>query len=137
VKEKTTMPLEKPIAAEQGWKDVPAPEMIKWDRPGETIAGVFVSATTVQIDGKGVLQYTFQLGDKTLKCLATYDLRQKISPAHRGCQMRIKYLGEDENIRGGPNNTAMKVFSVQYKGSAAPPQPNAHGVTITDEDIPF
>lgn len=129
--------LEKPLPPETGWKDVPAPELVKWEKVGETIAGVLVSASTVQIDGKGVLQYTFQLGEKSLKCLATYDLRQKITSAHRGCQMRIKYLGEDDNIRGGPNKTPMKVFSVQFKGTAQPAEPNAHGVTVTDDDIPF
>ena len=79
--------LEKPLPPETGWKDVPAPELVKWEKVGETIAGVLVSASTVQIDGKGVLQ--------------------------------------------------MKVFSVQFKGTAQPAEPNAHGVTVTDDDIPF
>lgn len=131
------MPLEKPIAAEQGWKEIPAPELIKWEKAGEMIAGILVAIAPVQIEGKPVLQYTLAIGEKTLKCLATYDLRQKITRAHVGCQLRIKYLGEDENIRGGPNNSPMKVFSVQFRGTATHTEPNAHGVNITDEDIPF
>jgi hypothetical protein len=126
--------LQKPPTPEAGWKEVPAPELVKWEKVGETIMGVFVAAASVQIDGKAVLQYTFQLGEKTLKCLATYDLRQKITNALRGCQMRVTYLGEDENIKGGPNNQPMKVFSVQYRGTVTTaPQ----GGPITDEDIPF
>jgi hypothetical protein len=131
------MPLEKPLAPEDGWKEIPAPELIKWDKPGETIAGVLLTVGTVQIEGKAVQQYTFAFGEKTFKCLATYDLRQKITAAHRGCQIRIKYLGEDANIRGGPNNSPMKVFSVQFRGTVSAPQANAHGVVVTDEDIPF
>lgn len=129
------MPLEKPLSPEQGWKEIPAPELVKWEKPGETIAGILLAIAPVKIEGKPVLQYTLQIGEKTLKCLATFDLRQKITPAHRGCQMRIKYLGEDENIRGGPNNSPMKVFSVQFRGTAN--AENIHGQNITDEDIPF
>lgn len=126
------MPLEKPLPAETGWKEIPSPELVKWEKPGETICGILIAVGLVEIEGKKVVQYTLSLGEKTLKCLATYDLRQKITTAHRGCQIRIKYLGEDENIRGGPTNSPMKVFSVQFKGTA-----NIHGVQVTDEDVPF
>jgi len=128
------MPLEKALTQEEGWKDIPAPELIKWDKPGQQIAGVLLSVGRVKIENKSVEQFTFTLGEKTFKCLATYDLRQKITAAHVGCQFRIKYLGEDENIKGGPNNQPMKMFSVHFKGTPSAP---VTGGPITDDDIPF
>jgi len=130
-----TRPLEKPLPKDEGWADVNAPELHKWDKPGEMLAGILVSASHVEIEGKKVLQYVLQLGEKSFKCLATYDLRQKLTAAHRGLAVRIKYLGEDQNIRGGPNNQAMKIFSVQVKGT--PKSPERDSGPITDDDIPF
>jgi hypothetical protein len=125
------MPLDKPLPPESGWTEAKAPELHKWDKPGETLAGILLRIEDTKIDGKPVPQYVLQLGDRIFKCLATYDLRQKLTSAHRGCQVRIKYLGEDATITGGPNNQPMKIFSVQYKGQVL------ERPTITDEDIPF
>lgn len=130
------MPLLEKLPAEAGWKEIPTPELIKWDKPGEQIAGVLLAITVIKIEGKPVPQLTYALGERVIKCLAPYDLRQKINRGHIGCAMRVKYLGEDENIRGGPQNSPMKIFSVQFKGTVNA-EPNIHGQVITDEDIPF
>jgi hypothetical protein len=131
--------LEKPLPPDEGWQDVNAPDLIKWDKAGEQVMGVLtsVSKITITVDGKSkqAVQYLLTLGEKQFKFLGTFDIAQKLTSRHVGCQVRIKYLGEDENIRGGPNNTPMKVFSVQIKGT--PTAANVHGVPITDEDIPF
>lgn len=130
------MSLQKPPELEEGWKESIAPELIKWEKQGETIAGVLMSITSIVLSGKKVPQFMLALGEKQFKFLGTFDLCQKLSRRHIGCQIRVKYLGEDENIKGGPNNQPMKVFSVQFKGTPSTPE-NIHGVAITDEDIPF
>lgn len=132
------MPLEKALPPDSGWTEVHAPDLVKWDKPGETIAGVLMAVATVTLSGKKVPQFLLALGEKQLKFLGTYDICQKLTRSHVGCQIRIKYLGEDENIRGGPNNQPMKVFSVQIKGTPTPPRSGEmQGGPITDEDIPF
>ena len=128
------MPLRKPPEVEQGWTEIHAPDLIKWEKPGETVAGVLQSIATVVVGGKRVPQFLLALGEKQFKFLGTFDITQKLTRAHIGCQVRITYLGEDENIRGGPNNQPMKVFSIQIRGTPTPPIP---GGPITDEDIPF
>jgi hypothetical protein len=131
------MPItEKPPALDEGWKESNAPELIKWEKPGENVAGVLIAITAITLSGKRVPQYQLVLGEKQFKFLGTFDLTQKLTRAHIGCQVRVKYLGTDDNIKGGPSNTPMKVFSVQFKGSVST-EPNAHGVVVTDEDIPF
>ncbi|SRR5579871_369959 len=128
------MPLDKPLAPEKGWTDLTAPELIKWEKPGDTLAGILTSLTAITVQGKSVQQYTLQLGEKRLKFLGTYDILQKLTREHVGCKVRIKYLGEDETVRGGPNNSAMKAFSIQIAGT---PHSASQSGPITDEDIPF
>jgi hypothetical protein len=128
------MPLQQPLPPDQGWSEINAPELVKWEKPGETIAGVLMAVTTVVLSNKKVPQFLLALGEKHLKFLGTFDLCQKLNSRYIGCQVRVKYLGEDENIRGGPNNQPMKVFSVQIKGT---PSREVQGGPITDEDIPF
>ena len=128
------MPLEQPLAPETGWITLTAPELVKFSKPGETLTGVLLTVERVMIAGKQIQQYTIQNGEKRYKVLASYDLLQQLTAQHRGCQVRIKYLGEHESVRGGAQNTPMKCFSVQVKGT---PSPEPHGGPITDEDIPF
>lgn len=130
------MPLKKAPEVEQGWTEVHAPDLIKWEKPGEQLAGILTAVNAIVLSGKRVPQYLLTLGEKQFKFLGTFDITQKLTRAHIGCQVRITYLGEDENIRGGPNQSPMKVFSVHIKGTPTPPG-NIHGVPITDEDIPF
>jgi len=130
------MALKAPMEKEQGWEPQQVPEMQQWDKPGSMITGKLISATRVEVKGKMVLQYIIATGIKSparIKFLATYDLAQKLTSAHLGMFVRVKYLGEDETVKKGDN--FMKVFDVHVK-----PDPNApprDSGPITDEDIPF
>ena len=131
------MPItQKAPQLEENWKESLAPELIKWEKPGENVAGVLIAISSIMLSGKRVPQYLLVLGDKQFKFLGTFDLTQKLTRAHLGCQVRVTYLGTDDNIKGGPTNQPMKVFSVQFKGTPST-EPNAHGVVVTDDDIPF
>lgn len=127
-------------ALEKGWTRSEAPELFKFERHGDEITGVLTAITKIEIESQDqrgrkttVTQYLFTRQDQTLvKCLATYDLTQKISARMIGCMVRVTYLGEDEKIRRG--NNAMKVFDVQYRGTLRDP---GEPVPIGDGDIPF
>jgi len=128
------MTLAPPMETETGWRKLQSPELIQWDKPGTIFAGVLSQVSTIEVQGKHVPEYTLTLGEQRFRFLGTYDIVQKLTAAHRGCQVKIKYLGEDDEVRGGPKKTAMKRFDIHIKGSAST---NNHGVPITDEDIPF
>jgi hypothetical protein len=120
---------------EKGWTQSTAPDLWKWDKPSQVLTGMLRSIAPVTVDGKSVVQMLFQVSaDHQVKCLATYDLLQKVGRQHIGAMMRITYLGEDETIKRG--NNAMKVFDVQFKRPEGAPAPRDSG-PITDEDIPF
>ena len=129
------MSLIRPPAVESGWTQANAPELWQWEKPGAVLTGFLRSIAPVALKGKQVTQLLFQV-DSThqIKCLATYDLLQKINRSHIGTAMRITYLGEDENVKRGEN--AMKVFDVQFKRPDGAQPPRDSG-PITDEDIPF
>lgn len=104
---------EKPQEVEQGWTRREAPELWEWSKPGQILTGKLLSVATVLVKGKPVTQYVFAPDSKHIvKCLATYDLSQKLTKNEIGMLCRIKYLGDDETVTGGANNTAMKVFDV-------------------------
>src|SRR5271154_5683592 len=129
------MALEKPMDTEAGWSAINAPELHKWDKPGEMIFGKLLSFDRILIDNKPVIQLMLRIGkDRRLKTLAPYDLTQKITRAHIGMLLRIKYLGEDEKVK--KNGNAMKVFDVQVKADPDAGSDRDSG-PITDEDIPF
>ena len=125
--------LTAPMQEEQGWKTVEAPELYSFEKVGSEIAGVLIDVSAVEVQHKKVVQYVLSFGDRTLKLLGTYDLVQKITRAHIGCQVRIKYRGTDPTI--SKNGNAMKIFHVQIKGTPST-QPRDSS-PITDEDIPF
>jgi len=128
------MTLAPPMETETGWRKLQSPELIQWDKPGTIFAGVLSQVRTVEIHGKRVPEYTLTLGEQRFRFLGTYDIVQKLTPMYRGCQIKIKYLGEDEEGRDAGDKNAMKRFDIHIKGSAST---NNHGVPITDEDIPF
>jgi hypothetical protein len=130
----TTMPLRDKPKVEPGWTEQNAPDLIQWNDPGMIVLGILTSVSKVIVKDKPVIEYLVtQDGGKQVKFLQTHDLAQKLRPEHRGDLVRVEYLGQDENIRGGPSNTAMKVFNVQTKRIQRPQS----GPVITDEDIPF
>jgi hypothetical protein len=128
------MTLSKPPAVETGWTQSNAPDLWTWDKDHTILTGTLLSMAPIAVKGKNVVQMLFQIDSAhQVKCLGTYDLLQKISRAHIGCQMRITYLGEDETVKRGDN--AMKVFDVQFRRPEGMPARDSG--PITDEDIPF
>lgn len=126
--------LAPPMTEDQGWSTLEAPELFSFEKPGSEIAGVLIAVSSVELRGKKVVQYTLAgANNRVLKLLGTYDLVQKLTRAHTGCMVRIRYRGTDPEIKKGDNE--MKVFHVMIKGT--PTQQSAASSPITDEDIPF
>lgn len=127
---------------EKGWNRAEAPELFKFEKRGDQVIGTLTSISQIEIESQDhpgekqrVTQYLITQEDgKPLKCLATYDLLQKISARMIGCRVRVTLLGEDEKIKRG--NNRMKVFDVQWRETLRDPQ-NGNSGPITDEDIPF
>ena len=126
-------PLAAPLAPETGWQTLSAPEIFKFEKVGDTVAGKLISLNIVRVKEKSVPEYMLELGPKKMKLLGTYDLVQKLTRAHIGCAVRIKYLGENKEV--SRNGNAMRVFDVQIKGAPAVSAENV--APISDEDIPF
>jgi hypothetical protein len=126
------MALLNPMDAEQGWQTLSTPTMHQWDKPGTVLSGKLLAVDQIQVKGKPVHQYVLDTGVKgeRIKFLATYDLAQKLTLAHRGMLVRIKYLGEDPTVKKGDNS--MKVFDVQVK-----PDPNDSGPPDRDTGPDF
>lgn len=124
--------LEIPLKEEEGWKNLEAPELIAFEKPGQRIEGTLTAVSRIELRGKKVVQYVLATGDRVLKLLGTYDLVQKLDGRHIGCRVRILYRGDDPEIKKGDNH--MKIFHVQIKGTPAAVAPSG---PITDEDIPF
>jgi hypothetical protein len=123
--------LENPMQAEEGWKTLDAPELFSFEKPGQEIAGILTDVSSVHVQGKNVLQFVLAADARVVKLLGTYDLVQKLTRAHVGCMVRIKFRGTDPSIT--KNGNAMKIFHVMIKGTPT----QEHGSPITDEDIPF
>lgn len=135
-----TKPLLDPLPEQDGWKTEHAPELYKFENRGDDLHGQLVAVDRVEIKDaktnakKMVTQFVVRIASGQLcKFLGSYDLMQKLSEAHIGKMIRVKYLGDDPSI--SRNGNAMKIFSVQTKD--APRVANAHGVAIDDSDIPF
>lgn len=128
------MTLLTPTKPELGWTTLEAPELMQWSKPGLGLAGVLTNVTHTTIREKSVPEYTLTLGTQRFRFLGTYDIVQKLTAAHVGCKVRIKYLGDDDTVRGGPDKTPMKRFDIQIAGT---PSNGSHGGPITDEDIPY
>lgn len=120
---------------EAGWETKNAPDLVKFDKPGVSIAGRLLSCSMIEIEKKHVIQYLITAdGKKVFKFLGTFDLAQKLGKSDVGSLVRIEYLGEDKNV--SRNGNSMKVFDVQTKRDGGMPAQTASN-TITDEDIPF
>jgi len=129
----STPGLEPGLESERGWESLRAPELFNFDQPGKTLVGKLIGIASVELSGKPVTQYLIRVKDQTFKVLATFDLAQKITRAHLGYLLRIKYRGEDSTIKKKGNS--MKIFDVQVKPD--PDKNFADGSPIADEDIPF
>jgi hypothetical protein len=117
-------------------KEREAPILFEFKAPGDFLEGELLSFDKIKITDretkqlKTVIQYTFACGDKTVKCLGTYDLNTKLRPSDVGLWVEITFKDVDAH----KNN--MRIFSVKIEEkpkSAA----FSDGTQITDEDIPF
>jgi hypothetical protein len=127
--------LEPEIEKAEGWSTLKAPELFSFERPGQEIVGTLTDISVVEVQHKKVLQYILMFGDQKIKLLGTYDLVQKLTRAHLGRMVRIKYRGTDPTIT--KNGNAMKVFHVIIKDAEPNAPPMRESSPITDEDIPF
>lgn len=113
------MTLIKPPKLEDGFREKLAPELIKFEKPGQSIAGKLLGCTPVLMDGKPVFSYVVTLdGKKVFKFLGTYDLVQKLGAGDVGSLVIVTYLGDDNSV-GVDKGNAMKVFQVQVKRDPA------------------
>jgi hypothetical protein len=113
------------------------PKFVDFKAEGEIVTGILTAIERCEIKGKpGIRFVVFNEEENQPYCfLATHQLNQKLRPNDRGKYIEVTYIGTDSNVVR--NGNAMRMFRVcvekpQYLGEA-----NAHGVTITDEDIPF
>lgn len=120
-----------------------APELFAFKSVGDTIDGILLSIQKITLKDKDtqkskeVIEYTIEREDgRRARLLTSADLSQKISMAHRGGLVSITYLGLDDSIE--KNGNKMRRFEVltEHRDASAP-KVNAHGVEVTDEDIPF
>jgi len=126
--------LAMPMKDENDWRTLDAPELFSFEKPGQEIEGVLLSAGKISLREKMVVQYVLQTPQqKIVKLLGTYDLVQKLTARHIGWKVRIRYRGEDPEIKKGDNH--MKIFHVQVKEPPSDYAPQTG--PITDEDIPF
>ncbi|MBA3914377.1 MAG: hypothetical protein H0X25_11130 [Acidobacteriales bacterium] len=104
------------------------------DRP--CLEGVFLGASRVTVKGKETTQYMLQDSEgNRFSFLATYDLLRKIQPAHAGRWMQVAFEGEDADVK--TQGSPIRKFRVAVSREKEPEFVNAHGIPISDEDIPF
>lgn len=119
----------------EGFEELTAPELLKWEKVGQELRGIFRSLEEITIidqdtkKPKQVQQYLIEAesGSGSVKFFGPFDLLQKLTRKHVGCVVKIKYIGNDESA--SKNGNAMKVFSVWAKSRQANTQ-------ITDDDLP-
>ena len=117
-------------------QEVKAPEMFQFTKDNSRIEGVLLGLSSATVKGKETLQYLMQdLDGNRFTFLATYDLARKITPQHVGHWLIVVYEGEDPDVK--TQGLPLRRFRVQVSKDKEPGFQNVHGVTATDEDIPF
>lgn len=132
-----------PVKSSDGFEERTAPELLKWEKPGTQMTGIFRSLEEVELTDpdtkqkKNAWQYILEAenGNGSVKFFGTFDLLQKLTRKDLGRVVRITFTGLDESVV--KNGNAMKVFTVFVRTTKAKAEPNAHGLDITDKDIPF
>jgi len=90
-----------------------APEMIKFTRPGQEVAGVLVNLEPVTVKGDSqTIEYTLQdESGERMTFLGTNDLNKKLRPDYIGHFIGIRYEKDDDSFTR-PGQSAAKVFKV-------------------------
>ena len=96
--------------------EVKAPEMFKFTRQGQVIAGTLINMepTTVRTDGRDSQTIEYMLrgeNDARLTFLGTNDLNKKIQPNHLGHWLEIRYESDDSSFVKAGQSPA-KIFKV-------------------------
>jgi len=102
-------------------QEVKAPEMFKFTKPGEQIAGVLVSIEPTRVNDKDAIEYMLVVNDRgdRMTFLGTNDLNKKIQPLQIGHWLDIRYE-KDDNSFTKPGQSAAKVFKVQVSQTKEP-----------------
>ncbi|HEX3941560.1 MAG TPA: hypothetical protein VHX11_08780 [Acidobacteriaceae bacterium] len=93
-------------------QEVKAPEMFKFSKPGQMIAGVLRRIEPTTVNEKEAVEYMLQGENNTrLTFLGTNDLNKKIHPGHIGHYLEIRYENDDSSFQKQGQSPA-KVFKV-------------------------
>ena len=117
-------------------QEVREPQLWKFTKETPALEGVYLGAQKITLKGKEAVQHTLEdaAGNRFL-FLGTYDLDRKISPSHVGHWMQVEFEGEDRDVR--TQGAALRRFRVSISKQKEPQYLNAHGVDVSDADVPF
>jgi hypothetical protein len=117
-------------------QEVREPQLWKVTKETPVLEGVYLGAQKITIKGKEAVQHMLEdaAGNRFL-FLGTHDLQRKISPSHVGHWMKVEFVGEDRDVR--TQGAALRRFRVSVSKEKEREFLNAHGVDVTDEDVPF
>lgn len=121
-----------------GYKEAMAPELFKFEKPGDHIEGIFMMAKTEIINGDKVLEIYLSTGRRVVRIRPGFDIRSKINRGMIGKSLYILYKGDDHEK--GKDGNPMKIFGVYQKDAPAKVETRELGDDdpgITDDDIPF
>lgn len=112
------------------------PTFVEFKAEGEFVSGVLTAIERCTIKQKpGVRFVVWNEEEGKAYCfLATHQLLSKLRASDRGKYIEVTYIGKDQNVVR--NGNAMSKFKVAVEKTVTG-KPNAHGVVVTDEDIPF
>lgn len=133
----------------EGYVESVAPELFKFERVGDRLAGILTAIQKVRLLDEDTSQYKLvvevliETERGAMKFRPGFDVKSKLRRRMIGNQVLIKYLGTDPER--GKDGNALKVFGVYWQPKAegtkvadGPPQNKLDdGTYITDEDIPF
>lgn len=127
----------------EGWTEIPAPILFKFEAPGEWVEGRLQRIDRVEVKSKSCNQYTIQGKScntheghiEVIKILGTYDIDTKLQMGYVGKIVQIVYARDRPDIasKGNP----MREFLVRVKNETPKAAAFSDGTQITDEDIPF
>ncbi len=132
-------------------KEVREPKFVEFKSDGQIAEGVLIGIDRPEVGNppKNVARFVLSEvdfdGDRVIPTgdrlcfLGTADLVQKIQRNHLGHYLRVRYEGEDQNVRR--NGNAMRRFKVLISEAPAfsirAKESEADSTFITDADIPF
>ena len=95
-------------ALPSGFSEVRGSPSFKFERDGDTLEGRLLSRDTVELDGKTVLEYEFELdrsvpevNARVVRVLALSQLKWKLATVRDGARVYVKRLGMKTPPDGG------------------------------------